>query len=129
MSVHTQNLLWCTPTNEVFCSEQTQVLRTGISAQCSAMHMYHYNPPPPPPHRPAGVEKPELSNGLPLSMKSVRITSQACFAQCQDLFLCRNFYLPGQFTFVFSTSSPCFLTVLVLANTVSHVSPQDMSTH
>ena len=42
---------------------------------------------------------------------------------CQEFLPCPNFYIPGPFTFIFSKSSPYFLTVLVL---VSVVSPMGM---
>ena len=51
--------------------------------------------------------------------------SQACFTHCQEFLPCPNFYLPGPFTIIFSKSCPYCLTVLVLANTASHLGHQN----
>ena len=67
----------------------------------------------------SSLENPELRNVLHLKPVVGSEYSHACFAHCQEFLPCPNFYLPGPFTFF--SESFYFLTVLVLASTVSLV--------
>ena len=91
-------------------------------------NLHHTPPPPTPPQwgtvdteiKIPYVENPELTNALPLKSGEGQyvvwrrsVCSLACFAHCQELLPCPYFYLPGAFTFIFSSSpNPIFFNCI-----------------